>query len=89
MVCSGLDNDEVETPEDYRARLAAMLARKLFMVCGNPDVVVERGPQLVYCAGAIADLYARWAARCFMPASPTGRSTIWRWPRRKPPPSAR
>jgi HAD superfamily hydrolase (TIGR01459 family) len=28
------------------------------MVCGNPDVVVERGDQLVYCAGAIADLYA-------------------------------
>ena len=58
VVCSGLDNDEIEAPEDYRARLAAMLARKLFMVCGNPDVVVERGPQLVYCAGAIADLYA-------------------------------
>ena len=35
-----------------------MLARKLFMVCGNPDVVVERGNRLVYCAGAIADLYA-------------------------------
>ncbi len=35
-----------------------MLARKLFMVCGNPDVVVERGDRLVYCAGAIADLYA-------------------------------
>jgi HAD superfamily hydrolase (TIGR01459 family) len=35
-----------------------MLARKLFMLCGNPDVVVERGSALVYCAGAIADLYA-------------------------------
>jgi HAD superfamily hydrolase (TIGR01459 family) len=58
VVCSGLDDDEVDTPEDYRARLEAMLARKLFMVCGNPDVVVERGPRLVYCAGAIADLYA-------------------------------
>jgi HAD superfamily hydrolase (TIGR01459 family) len=58
VVCTGLDNDEVETPEDYRARLEIMLARKLFMVCGNPDVVVERGPRLVYCAGAIADLYA-------------------------------
>src|SRR3974390_1531377 len=58
VVCSGLDNDEVETPNDYRARLAAMLARKLFMVCGNPDVVVERGTRLVYCAGSIADLYA-------------------------------
>ena len=35
-----------------------MLKRKLFMVCGNPDIVVERGDRLVYCAGAIADIYA-------------------------------
>jgi ribonucleotide monophosphatase NagD (HAD superfamily) len=28
------------------------------MVCCNPDVVVERGHELIYCAGAIADLYA-------------------------------
>lgn len=58
VVCTGLENDDVETPDDYRERLDAMLARKLFMVCGNPDVVVERGDRLVYCAGAIADLYA-------------------------------
>ena len=58
VVCSGLDNDDVETPENYRARLETMLKRKLFMVCANPDVVVERGPKLVYCAGSIADLYA-------------------------------
>ncbi len=57
VVCSGLSDDERETAEDYRARLETMLARKLFMVCGNPDVVVERGARLVYCAGAIADLY--------------------------------
>jgi HAD superfamily hydrolase (TIGR01459 family) len=57
VVCSGLENDEVETADDYRARLEQMFARKQFMLCGNPDVVVERGPRLVYCAGAIADLY--------------------------------
>jgi HAD superfamily hydrolase (TIGR01459 family) len=57
-VCTGLANDEVETPDDYRGPLETMLARKLLMVCGNPDVVVERGSMLVYCAGAIADLYA-------------------------------
>lgn len=57
VVCSGLEHDEYETAEDYRPRLEKMLARKMFMLCGNPDVVVERGPQLVYCAGAIADLY--------------------------------
>ena len=58
VVCSGLVNDETETPEDYRGLLRQMRARGLFMVCGNPDVVVERGPRLVYCAGGIADLYA-------------------------------
>ena len=58
VVCSGLDDDEAETPGDYRARLETMLKRKLFMVCGNPDLVVERGDRLVYCAGSIADLYA-------------------------------
>ncbi len=58
VVCSGLDDDDRDTPEDYRARLEAMLARKVFMICGNPDVVVERGDKLVYCAGAVADLYA-------------------------------
>lgn len=57
VVCTGLDDDETETPEDYRARLELMRARKLFMICGNPDIVVERGDKLVYCAGAIADLY--------------------------------
>jgi HAD superfamily hydrolase (TIGR01459 family) len=58
VVCSGLNDDEVETPEDYRETLVAMRKRNLFMVCANPDVVVERGPRLVYCAGALADIYA-------------------------------
>jgi HAD superfamily hydrolase (TIGR01459 family) len=57
VVCSGLFDDEVETPEDYRAMLGTMRRRALAMVCANPDVVVERGERLVYCAGAIADLY--------------------------------
>jgi HAD superfamily hydrolase (TIGR01459 family) len=57
VVCSGLDDDERDTPEDYRERLEGMLARKVFMVCGNPDVVVDRGDKRIYCAGALADLY--------------------------------
>ena len=57
VVCTGLTNDETETPEDYRALLDEVRDRKLFMICGNPDLVVERGDKLVYCAGAIADLY--------------------------------
>jgi HAD superfamily hydrolase (TIGR01459 family) len=58
VVCSGLFDDTKETPDNYREMLAAMRARNLFMVCGNPDLVVERGDELVYCAGAIADAYA-------------------------------
>ena len=57
-VCSGLFDDTRETPNDYRELLAAMRARSLFMVCANPDIVVERGDELVYCAGAVADAYA-------------------------------
>jgi HAD superfamily hydrolase (TIGR01459 family) len=57
VVCSGLFDDTRETPEDYRQLLTRLQARGLFMVCANPDVVVERGDQLVYCAGALADLY--------------------------------
>jgi len=57
VVCTGLFNDDTDTPETYREMLTLMRQRKLFMICGNPDVVVERGDMLVYCAGAIADLY--------------------------------
>lgn len=58
VVCSGLFDDTTEKPEDYDAAIATMLARKLPMICANPDIVVERGHHLVYCAGAIADRYA-------------------------------
>lgn len=58
LVCSGLFDDTRETPDDYRELLAAMRGRALFMVCANPDIVVERGEALVYCAGALADAYA-------------------------------
>lgn len=57
-VCSGLFDDTQETPDDYRDLLARMRARNMMMVCANPDLVVKRGDTLVYCAGAIADLYA-------------------------------
>ena len=57
VVCTGLRNDEIETPESYRAELGELRRRGMFMLCGNPDLVVERGERLIYCAGALADLY--------------------------------
>lgn len=57
-VCSGLFDDENETPDDYAGQLADMHKRNLPMICANPDIVVERGDKLIYCAGAIAKAYA-------------------------------
>ena len=57
VICTGLVDDEREAAEDYRGRLEAMRARDLPMVCANPDIVVERGGQLIPCAGALAALY--------------------------------
>jgi HAD superfamily hydrolase (TIGR01459 family) len=57
VVCSGLFDDTRETPQDYTGLIETMRQRGLPMICANPDVVVERGEHLVYCAGAIADLY--------------------------------
>jgi HAD superfamily hydrolase (TIGR01459 family) len=57
IICTGLFDDETETPEDYRPMLVNALARKVPLICANPDIVVERGDRLIYCAGAIAELY--------------------------------
>jgi HAD superfamily hydrolase (TIGR01459 family) len=57
VLCTGLFDDETETPEDYRDMLAAFRARNLPFLCANPDLVVRRGDTIVYCAGALARLY--------------------------------
>jgi HAD superfamily hydrolase (TIGR01459 family) len=56
-VCTGLIEDTVETPADYEAVLVACRKKGLPMICANPDLVVYRGEQLVYCAGALAERY--------------------------------
>lgn len=55
--CTGLFDDTVETPDDYADRLERLANRGLLMLCVNPDRVVERGDQLVWCAGALAERY--------------------------------
>src|SRR5262249_15261198 len=70
VVCTGLFDDERETADDYRDLLATVRARQLFMVCANPDIVVERGDRLIYCAGAIADLYAHMGGEVLYAGKP-------------------
>ncbi len=57
VLCSGLFDDRTETPDDYVALLHDISERSLPMICANPDLVVERGEQIVYCAGALAQVY--------------------------------
>jgi HAD superfamily hydrolase (TIGR01459 family) len=57
IICTGLIDDETESAEDYREMMQKARARKLTLICANPDIVVERGDRLIYCAGAIAELY--------------------------------
>lgn len=54
VICTGLFDDESETPEDYAETLARFAERQVLMICANPDLMVERGARLVYCAGALA-----------------------------------
>ncbi len=57
VVVTGLDDDDTETPDDYRELLAQVYERKLPLVCANPDRVVEKGDRILWCAGALADMY--------------------------------
>jgi HAD superfamily hydrolase (TIGR01459 family) len=70
IACSGPVDDEVETPEDYRATLSIAEERGLTMICANPDRVVHRGERLIYCGGALADLYGALGGEVIMAGKP-------------------
>lgn len=57
VVCTGLFDDETETPLTYAETLSAFAARGLPMICANPDLSVERGHRIIPCAGAVAAYY--------------------------------
>lgn len=84
VVCSGLFDDETETPADYADALARFRANDALMVCANPDIVVERGHTLVYCAGALAEAYEAiggrviWAGKPHLPAYDAALAAIER-----------
>jgi HAD superfamily hydrolase (TIGR01459 family) len=72
IACTGPVNDDVETPDDYRDLLTAAAARRLPMICANPDRVVQRGDRLVYCGGALAELYEALGGEAIMAGKPYG-----------------
>jgi ribonucleotide monophosphatase NagD (HAD superfamily) len=70
VVCSGFDNDDDETVEMYRSRLEEMRKRDLRMICANPDLVVERGNNLIPCAGALALAYEEMGGDVYYAGKP-------------------
>ncbi len=57
IVCTGMVNDHTDEPEDYRDVLRRAAATGLEMVCANPDIVVNWGGRMIWCAGALAEIY--------------------------------
>lgn len=58
IVCTGMNDDRRENPSLYRDLLARGVDRQLPMVCANPDITVNWGGRILYCAGALAEIYA-------------------------------
>lgn len=63
IVCTGLRDDQTETPDDYRAALLLGKTLDLPMLCANPDLVVDLGDKRLYCAGALAQAYEALGGR--------------------------
>lgn len=62
--------DDDDTPDMYEADLALWLKRGLPVICANPDKFVEVGDKLVYCGGAMADIYAERGGEVRMAGKP-------------------
>ena len=69
VVVTDLDTDD-DTPEMYRERAKLWLSRKLPMICANPDRVVEHGDKIIYCGGALGDLYSAMGGMVHMAGKP-------------------
>lgn len=70
VLCTGLVDPFHETLDDYDAILASMRASNLELICANPDIAVEDGGQLFYCAGAIAARYAAAGGKVIQAGKP-------------------
>lgn len=70
VVCTGFDDDENETVDNYRASLDTMRSRDLLMICANPDLIVERGHKILPCAGMLAQAYEEMDGKVFYAGKP-------------------
>lgn len=57
IVCTGPEDPHAD-PADMRPYFAVARDRGMKLLCANPDIVVDRGEQREWCAGALARLYS-------------------------------
>ncbi|WP_423068852.1 TIGR01459 family HAD-type hydrolase [Devosia sp. CN2-171] len=69
VVVTDLDTDD-DTPDMYNDRITVWLSRNLPLIAANPDRVVEHGDRLIYCGGALADLYEARGGMIIMVGKP-------------------
>lgn len=67
---TGPYDDENDEPGDYRERFITCVERGLPLICANPDIVVQRGEKLIYCGGALAQLYESLGGGAVMAGKP-------------------
>ena len=72
ILVTGPFNDEVEGPDDYTEQFQRLVARGLTLVCANPDILVERGERLIYCAGSLARAYEELGGKTVYFGKPHG-----------------
>lgn len=70
ILCTGLFDDDQETPDDYRTMLTIFAERDVPFICANPDLKVERGDRLLYCAGALAQMYQEMGGQVLYAGKP-------------------
>jgi HAD superfamily hydrolase (TIGR01459 family) len=70
VVCTGLFDDDTETPDDYADMLRRFRTGDLPFICANPDIVVEKGARLIWCAGALARDYGQLGGRTLIAGKP-------------------
>lgn len=70
IVCTGLADESGYNPEYYRPLLEAPAKAGKDMICANPDIVVNWRGQLIYCAGAVAQIYEQMGGHVIYAGKP-------------------
>jgi len=82
VLLTGMADDSFETPDDYQAAITQWGVRDLPVICANPDRMVQIGDKVIYCAGALAEIYEQqggdviWLGKPHLPIYDTAQGRL-------------